>query len=117
MQAGADSFDFGRIGKLCGRVVKAKLDRDIIHYLLPLVCRHPEEEFQSILKRAAYKEVSREQIISKIPALRTKYSQIRTSKDQTAEGRWIIGCLRPAAIGNLPLRELRKLVDEVLADG
>ena len=117
MQAGADSFDFGRIGKLCGRVARAKLDRDIIHYLLPLVCRHPEEEFPSILKRAAYKEITREQILSKIPALRAKYAQIRTAKDGSAEGRWIIGCLRPAAIGNLPMRELRTLVDEVLADG
>ncbi|MCU0607515.1 MAG: hypothetical protein MUF78_08900 [Candidatus Edwardsbacteria bacterium] len=47
------------------------------------------------------------EIRAKLPFLREKYRQVRTSKDDGAAARWIMGQIRPAALGNVALGELR----------
>jgi len=41
-----------------------------------------------------------------LPFLKEKFQKIRTSKDELAQLRWIVGNLRKLALGNMPMREV-----------
>ena len=92
-------------------VQKKKLKRDILKEMLPAVCQHPNKDFNSIAKDIGYRARSEEEILSRIPELKKKYRKIKTSKDGKSEGSWMMGQLRPLALGNMDLEALRKAVD------
>ena len=64
----------------------------------------------SVLESIEFKPRSRESILSLIPFLHDKFAFIRTSKYEVAELRWMMKELRKIAIGNLPLKELAKII-------
>jgi glutamyl-tRNA(Gln) amidotransferase subunit E len=63
-------------------------------------------DFESILVTMDYKEVTKEEILGKLPFLVKKFRETRLSKDDKAGHRWIMGNLHKLALGNIPLREL-----------
>ncbi len=67
---------------------------------------HPKMDFDSILFTLGYKEVTKEEILGKLPFLVKKYKETRTSKEDAAGHRWIMGSLHKLALGNISLREL-----------
>lgn len=83
------------------------LDYRIAKSLIPVVYRHPNMDFDSVLSAIQYKKRSKSSILSKIPFLKKKFEDIRTSKNEEAEVDWIMGELRILALGNIELRELR----------
>jgi hypothetical protein len=68
-------------------------------------------EFESVLTSINYKPVSKDQIISKIPFLRKKLTEIRLSKGEDVEQNWIMGQLRRQAEGNISMVELYQAVE------
>ena len=50
--------------------------------------------------------MQKEDILGKIPFLIKKYKEIRTSPDESAGKRWVMGNLSRIAMGNISLREL-----------
>ncbi len=104
-------FDYKKIRNLFAFARDQKLDKEIIKYMLPVLYQHPNMNLESVLTTANYRKHTREQILADLPVLKEKYGEIRTSSDPAAETRWIMGQLRPLAVGNIDLRELKDLVN------
>jgi glutamyl-tRNA(Gln) amidotransferase subunit E len=79
--------------------------------MLPLVYQYPKMEFESVLTSINFKSLPKEQIVSKIPFLRSKLVEIRLSKGADVEHNWIMGQLRRQAEGNISMKELHEAID------
>ncbi|MDD4052607.1 MAG: Glu-tRNA(Gln) amidotransferase subunit GatE, partial [candidate division Zixibacteria bacterium] len=88
------------------------LDGETAKVMLPELYVHPHMVFDSVLAASGYRKYTTEDILAYLPNLRQKYSEIKTSKRLDAECDWIMGRLRPIAIGNMPLAELRRQVEK-----
>lgn len=88
------------------------LDREAARAMLPELYAHPHMVFDSVLIATGYKKYTPAQILAYLPDLRKKYSQIQTSSRPGADIDWIMGRLRPIAVGNMPLAELRRRVEK-----
>ena len=87
------------------------LERNIIKEMLPNVYRYPDKDFNDVLETIGYQDISEKKILSQIPEWRKKFKEIGNPSDGKAEISWIMGKLRPLALGNMNLGELRKAVD------
>jgi glutamyl-tRNA(Gln) amidotransferase subunit E len=88
------------------------LDKAIAQAMLPDLVINQQMVFDSVLLDIGYIKRSRDEIQALLPPLRKRFAEIKVSKECCAEVDWLMGQLRPMALGNLPLRELRKMVDE-----
>ena len=104
-------FDYNKLLNLFSFVNEKKLDKEIIKYMLPVLYQHPNMDLESVLTTANYRKHTKEQILADLPELKAKYREIRTSSDPEAETRWLMGQLRPLAVGNVDFRELNDLVN------
>ncbi len=104
-------FEYERIYGLLHFLKKNNLDFEISKSVIPLIYRHPNKDFDSILKILKFKKTSRPNILSKIPDLNKKFNQIHVSKNAHARVDWIMGELRPKALGNMDLKTLREIVE------
>jgi glutamyl-tRNA(Gln) amidotransferase subunit E len=73
--------------------------------------QHPKMDFESILITLNFRKVPAEEILSKVPFLVKKYHEIRTSPDDSAGKRWVMGNLSKLAAGNIPLNELSEAIN------
>jgi len=89
-----------------------KLDPAIARAMLPELYAHPQMVFDSVLTAIGFKQYSKEQILANLPDLKKKFTEIRTSATDRAEIDWIMGRLRPLALGNISLPELRNIVEK-----
>lgn len=99
-------FSYERIHELYKYIVENKLDTEIVNTMLPVVYQYPKMDFDSVLVNIDFKRFSKDEIVSKIPFLKEKYKNIKTSKLPEAEKHWIMGQLRKMAVGNMGLKEL-----------
>jgi glutamyl-tRNA(Gln) amidotransferase subunit E len=104
------NFNFQRLYELFAFIHEQQLEKDIIKTMLPVICQHPNMDFQSVLTTINFKRSSREEILSPLPFLQEKFQKIRTSRDEQAQVRWITGNLRKLALGNMPMREVAALL-------
>jgi len=104
-------FEYEKIYNLFSYLLKNNLDFAISKCVIPLIYRHPEKDFDSILKILKYKKTNRRDILSQIPDLNKKFNQINLSKNSTAQTDWIMGKLRPIALGNMDLKTLREIIE------
>lgn len=103
-------FNFGKVYELLKFLVDHHIDLAIARRMLFQLYQHPKMDFNSILITLNFKEVPKEEILSKVPFLIRKYKDIRTSHDDSAGHRWVMGNLHKIAIGNISLSELSKAV-------
>jgi len=92
-------------------LIERNIDLAIAKRMLFHLYQHPKMDFESILITLNFKVVPMEEILSKIPFLVNKYKEIRTSQDDTAGLRWIMGNLHKMAVGNISLRELSHAIN------
>jgi glutamyl-tRNA(Gln) amidotransferase subunit E len=104
-------FTFEKVYELLQYLVERNLDLAIAKRMLLHLYQHPKMDFESILITLNFKEVAREEILAKVPFLIKKYKEIRTSPDDSAGLRWVMGNLNKLATGNIPLRELSKEIN------
>ncbi|MBD3403356.1 Glu-tRNA(Gln) amidotransferase subunit GatE [candidate division GN15 bacterium] len=93
------------------------LERDILKALLPLWYLYPNESFDSLLEQSGYTPAGVEDIRKAIPDFRKSFVVRSSTKDPDAEVHWLVGRLRPTALGNIPLKQLREIVDEEVGRG
>ena len=105
-------IDADRVKRLVTEAETHGLCHDILEVLLPLGLRDPGASFPTLLDRAGYRRHTAEQILERISGLRD--SCRRDGLPPTACRNWIMGQLRPMALGNVPLRELATRVEEAL---
>jgi glutamyl-tRNA(Gln) amidotransferase subunit E len=103
-------FDYNRIYQLVDFIIRKKLKRDILKAMLPVVFQYPNMDFESVLTTIGFQAASEEEILEHIPALKEKFAEISKAKDEAALVSWVMGRLRPLALGNLRLNELYEKV-------
>jgi glutamyl-tRNA(Gln) amidotransferase subunit E len=101
-------FSYDKVFELLKFLTESKIDLAIAKRMLFHLYQHPKMDFDSILITLNFKEVSREDIIGKVPFLVKKYKETRTSRDDAAGLRWVMGNLSKLAMGNISLSELSK---------
>ncbi len=99
-------FSEEKVYELLKFLTHRKIDLGIAKRMLFHLYQHPKMDFESILVTVNFKEVSSEDILAKVPFLIRKYSDIRTSKDDSAGRNWVMGNLSKLATGNMSLKEL-----------
>lgn len=105
-------FDYSRVYDLFDFIIRKKLRRDILKHMLPVVYQYPNMDFESVLTTIGYRQVAEEEILSHIPILVEKFDEISKAKEPNARTLWIMGQLKPMALGNMPLKELREHVEK-----
>ncbi|UCG62779.1 MAG: Glu-tRNA(Gln) amidotransferase subunit GatE [Candidatus Zixiibacteriota bacterium] len=115
--APADGFTFNKVYGLFKWVRDNRLEKEIIREMLPVVYSHPNILFDSVLSLIEYTRNSRDKVISYIPMLKAKFKSRGNSTDPEALTRWLMGYLRKWALGNIPLSELRAIVEKEIQDG
>jgi glutamyl-tRNA(Gln) amidotransferase subunit E len=99
-------FSFDQVYHLLKFLKDHSIDRAIARKMLVHLYQHPRMDFESILVTVNFKAISREELLAKVPFLVKKYRDIRTSPDNHAGHRWVMGNLSRLATGNIPLSEL-----------
>lgn len=106
----APGFTYEKLGWLLAELKGRSLDRELIRPMLPVIYQHPKMDFDSILISIGYKPMAPEAVISGLSFLKQKFRSINTS--QNGMTHWLMGQLRPQALGNLPMKELRSLIEK-----
>ena len=89
----------------------------IIREMLPEVYEHPNIVFDSVLSSIEFSRNSKDKVLSHIPTLRRKFTKRTETAKPEAEVRWLMGYLRKWALGNMPLKDLRELVEKEVNNG
>jgi len=107
----AAEFDYKIVYALLRFLRQKDLDLSIARRMLPLVYQYPKMEFESVLTSINFKRIPDNDIVSKIPFLRNKFSEIRLSKGEHVEHNWVMGQLRRQAEGNMKMQDLHKAIE------
>ncbi|MDO9576802.1 MAG: Glu-tRNA(Gln) amidotransferase subunit GatE [Candidatus Cloacimonadales bacterium] len=110
-------FDYNLIYSMINFLQIQKIELDIAEKMLPIICLNPQMEFESILNSLEYEKYKKEVILKNVSSLQNMFTKINHSKNPQAAEKWIMGNLRPIALGNIPLRELNDFVLKFLANG
>ncbi|MCB2202261.1 Glu-tRNA(Gln) amidotransferase subunit GatE [bacterium] len=109
--------DLTQLTNLFDAVAQKKLQPEILKELLPLWYRYPNESLDKLLGEIGYRPANRNEITAAIPALRGEFAAFPKANVPDAEIDWIVGKLRPLALGNVPMSEVRRLVAEEVNRG
>ena len=104
-------FAYEQIYSLLSYLMRNNLDFAIAKSIIPLIYRHPEKDLDSILKILKFKKTNTQNILDQISDLNREINQIPLSKNVNAQTDWIMGKLRPTALGNMDLKTLRETVE------
>lgn len=104
-------FNYERIYDLFAFMSENKLEKEIIKSLLPEVYRYPDRDFNAILKDIGFRGIPEQEILAGIPVLKEKFKELGTSKEKSAMTLWVMGQLKPLALGNMDLAKLRSCID------
>ena len=105
-----EAFSPERIIDIYEYLDRKSIDSDLVEAMLPVVIAHPKMELSSVLSTIGFTPRSPESVIDQLPVLEAKFREINHSPDPMARHRWIMGRLRPMALGNIDLAELSERV-------
>jgi glutamyl-tRNA(Gln) amidotransferase subunit E len=109
----ATGFEYGYIIELMKKLRSRGIGRELIKEVLPVAYQHPKMDMDSILTVLHFKEQQQSDLLATVAFLNNKFAAIRMSQDEEARINWLMGQLRPNAIGNIPLSDLRKMLEEM----
>nr|NQU90251.1 Glu-tRNA(Gln) amidotransferase subunit GatE [Bacteroidota bacterium] len=110
----ADEFKYKILYSLFRFLKEQNLDFELSRKMITIVYEHPKMEFESVLNTLNFKRIPKDEIVSKIEFLKEKFYKIRYSEKDSDALDWIMGQLRPSAIGNISMTELSNEVLKVL---
>ena len=87
-----------------------KIDFQLAREMLSVVYEHSKMDFNSILTSINFKKIPEDEITSKIPFLKKKFSEIRKSDKKENEINWIMGQVHKIACGNISLNKLHTII-------
>jgi glutamyl-tRNA(Gln) amidotransferase subunit E len=108
----SDKFNYDKIYDLFKFIKDEKLDMEISKQMMPVVYKYSKMDFESVLTTINFKKISKEKITSQIPFLKEKFLDIKFSDKNNVETKWIMGQLRKPALGNMPLNELKIIIEK-----
>ena len=97
---------------LVREIRKRDLKIEILEPLLPIAFGEPQTNLDELLDRVGYTPVSEADIFARIPNLVAQFEPRRRRSSAHARHSWVMGQLRPAALGNVSLPELALRITE-----
>ncbi|MCK5213485.1 MAG: hypothetical protein KAQ74_06115, partial [Dehalococcoidia bacterium] len=85
---------------------------ELLKTLLPIAFAHPQANIDELLNLSGYSIASESEILEKIPELLAEFSQKRRRDPTHAQRNWVMGRLRPHALGNMSLADLAESIVE-----
>lgn len=107
-----DGFTTERLYDLFRFVNDHELAFEVLAPMMEVVYENPNMVLDSALTVAGYVQRSPEQISAMIGQVARKYEQIKRSDDPANRIDWIMGQLRPPALGNIRMADLRQRIEE-----
>ncbi len=107
----SSGFDYLRLFDIFEYCEKKGLDNELVKLMVPVLLMHPNIDPESILSTIKFKKRDKKDIISNIHLLDKQFNTISKKNDNSAKKRWIMGQLRPIAVGNISLRELSDIIN------
>ncbi len=84
---------------------------ELAEVVLPEFYHHPNKDLSQILKKIGFKYREKKDILARIPTVLKEFVPYkRTDNEKEAMVEWAMGKLRPWALGNIPLSELKQIV-------
>jgi glutamyl-tRNA(Gln) amidotransferase subunit E len=80
--------------------------------MLPELYQHPNMDFESILTVIKFKKRSKDELISQIEFLCKKFDKEARANNKKNKADWIMGQIRPMAVGNICLGELKSEIEK-----
>ena len=103
-------FTYAHVYELFTRVYASRLDWRIIERLLPVLYQQPQLEWNQMLDHISFRPMTPQLILARIPALAEKFAAGVARPESRSD--WIMGQLRPLALGNMSLSELRQQISD-----
>ncbi len=112
---GVYRFDYRIFYSLFKYLDAERLDFELAKNMLPVLFEHPKMEFESVLTTMNFKRETTKDLFARVGFLKQKFDKIRKSGNIQDEINWIMGQVRPSAIGNINLTELMNEVSKISA--
>ena len=103
---GDNPGDVEWILELSHEVRKRKLKTDILKPILRYAFADTQAGFDELLNRVGYSPATESEVLAMIPGLRKCFQPVRHRASGDAARDWIMGRLRPVALGNVSLAKL-----------
>ena len=107
---GKSQFRFEQVYDLLAFIKQNQYASQLAYLLLKELYQHPGMDFQSILHSLKFQPKSKDEIINAAQLLKTKFL-CKKEKKKNLKSNWIMGNIRPHAIGNIELNEVYKLIE------
>jgi glutamyl-tRNA(Gln) amidotransferase subunit E len=104
----APGFKYRQVLHMMKKIRDRGYERELIKPILPVLYQHPKMDFDSILTSIGFSEMTEDEVLSNLGFLKKKFLSIRHSGDEEAVQNWLMGQLRPSALGNLELKTLKE---------
>lgn len=88
------------------------LTMELLKTLIPIAFAHPEARVDELLELSGHSITSEAEILQRIPDLLEIFRQKRRRDPTHAQHNWMMGRLRPYAMGNMPLAALARQLEE-----
>jgi glutamyl-tRNA(Gln) amidotransferase subunit E len=107
-------FAYKKIYGMFKYIHNNRLDPSIARIMIPVIYEHPNMIFSSILTSINYKQQSMEELTAPIKILNEKFKEIKHSRREDVGTNWLMGQIQKQALGNVPMKELRKEIEKII---
>lgn len=104
--------DVGWLPSLAHDLTNRSLHMDLLPELVRHAVEDPTASLDDLLRRVGYQPAEEPEIRSQISHLCTQFKARSRRTGNGAKARWVMGRLRPYALGNLPLAQAARLVEK-----
>lgn len=104
------SFQYEQIFDLFKFIKENRYELSLATVVLKEMYLHPEMDFDSILHSIKFQRKNKDEIISFVHLLQTKFVPKHPKKAHLKRN-WIMGKIRPQALGNVNLKEIYELIE------
>lgn len=99
-------FKYTQIYDLFKYIKDHKLDKEIAKKMIPVIYEHPQMDYESVLTSIKFKKKTKDELRSSVEFLMSKFIENGKNKVKSAQLDWVLGQVRPMALGNIDLKEL-----------
>ncbi|MEA2030030.1 MAG: Glu-tRNA(Gln) amidotransferase subunit GatE [candidate division Zixibacteria bacterium] len=113
----AGKLDFERLYMLFEFLCQKKILPEFAYEFLADLCVKPNVQFDTLLKSTGFRKFTMDEITGRVPALLKEFKPLNSLLGVNATVHWLMGRLRPYALGNVSLADLRTEVERMVNRG
>ncbi len=107
-------FDYDKIYGMFKYLLKNNIEPRIAKIMLPVIYKHPNMQFESVLTSLKFKKRTKEELYAPIDFLISKFKEINKKDNEDNMPKWVMGQMQSMALGNIELKELYdKILDKL----